>query len=101
MEKGKKYIRRRSGSLLNVDTGNIRSDCHQITFSNTGDVDFTVGVVDTLIQHKLGPYMELTLGDETRSDIQESNFYSLTFDPAGVGNKICSIERMLIVEESC
>jgi hypothetical protein len=92
------YKRRRSGLNIVGDTAGIKSDCHQISFENNGDVDAWITVNDQTFLHKIGPYMLISFGDDSHPEIVESNVFNVKFDPAGVGNKSVSIQIMNLIE---
>lgn len=92
------YKIRRSGVSIGQDEKNIASNCNSITFSNAGDWPFYVAVQDQPFRFYLDRGMTISFGRD-KSNVQESNFFTITFDVVNVGTvKECSVMRSYLSE---
>jgi hypothetical protein len=96
----KRYSIRRTGVPINVNTVNIKSDCHSIVFHNVADWPCYVKITDQPFRFYLDRGMTFSFGEE-RPNVMETNIFELEFDAVNVGTvKEVTVMRTDLIELS-
>ena len=94
----KKYIRRKNGTVVNIDTKDISSNCNQLVFACVGDWPFYVKITDQPFRFFVDRGMIVQFGDEL-PNVSETHKYEIEFDTsAAYTTKEATVMRIDFIE---